>query len=585
MRGLTRPADTRAFDLAQAVAKVLAILTRQQRHAAALLLLMMLVGVLLETLSIGLIVPALAVMIDSGVGHRFPLIGSVMEWLGKPDRGTLVTAFALGIFGAYLVKNLFLAFLVWRQNAFTADLTTTVSQRLFSVYLRQPYAFHLQRNSAALIQNVTNEVDILAVNVVAPAMLLLTESLVLAGLTAMVFAIEPMGAAVAAFVVGTSALLFGRLAFRHNAGWGARRQFHAVQMAQYVQQGLGAVKEVKLVGRESEFLRRYRFHRDQSARVGSLQGTLLRLPQLWLELLAVGGLVALVVAMTSQGLALAAFFPLLGLFAASAFRLMPSVGRIVGACQSLKYGLPAIDRLQEELCLPGDHPGTPSGDALRFERELRLDQVSFQYASRTLPSIVEVSLVIPQGACVGLIGPTGAGKSTLVDILLGLLPSDTGMISVDGVDIQSCLGAWQRNIGYVPQTIFLTDDSLRRNIAFSLPDEQIDDDTIRRAIRIVQLEAFVEQLPHGLDTQIGERGVRLSGGQRQRIGIARALYHDPPLLVLDEATNALDVETENELMATVRALYSNKTMIIVAHRPSTIKDCDLVFRLDQGRRL
>ncbi|MEO6624639.1 MAG: hypothetical protein ABIN37_07390, partial [Burkholderiaceae bacterium] len=200
MGSLTRPADARASDLTQAFAKVLAILTRTQRHAAALLLLLTLVGALLETLSIGLIVPALAVMIDSAVGHRLPLIGSIIEWLGKPDRGTLVIAFALGIFGAYLVKNLFLAYLAWRQNAFTAELTTTVSQRLFSVYLRQPYAFHLQRNSAALIQNVTNEVDILAVNVVAPAMLLLTESLVLAGLTAMVFAIDPIGAAVAALV-------------------------------------------------------------------------------------------------------------------------------------------------------------------------------------------------------------------------------------------------------------------------------------------------------------------------------------------------------------------------------------------------
>jgi ABC-type multidrug transport system fused ATPase/permease subunit len=271
------------------------------------------------------------------------------------------------------------------------------------------------------------------------------------------------------------------------------------------------------------------------------------------------------------------------LFAAAAFRIMPSVNRVLGAVQSLRYGLPVIDVLHAELNLVTPKVAAPQSPAAPFCASLELSQITYTYPLAAEPALKDISLTIRVGESVGFIGESGAGKSTLVDILLGLLNSDMGNVRVDGQDIQSNLRNWQDQIGYVPQLIFLTDDTLRRNVAYGLPAEQIDEAAVWRSISSAQLEQFVNELPLGLDTLVGERGVRLSGGQRQRIGIARALYHNPAVLVLDEATSALDVTTERGVMDAVRSLRGGKTLIIVAHRLSTLEHCDHLFRLKRGR--
>jgi ABC-type multidrug transport system fused ATPase/permease subunit len=307
------------------------------------------------------------------------------------------------------------------------------------------------------------------------------------------------------------------------------------------------------------------------------------LPRLWLELLAVTGLAALVLAMIGQGKPLDALLPTLGLFAAAAFRLMPSVNRILTSLHSLRFSLPVIDTIYNEFRLLGATMAPQRGERLSFDSGLALDQVKFRYPAAEALALRGVSLAIQPGTSVGFIGGSGAGKSTLVDIILGLLVPASGSVTIDGVDIQTNLRGWQDQIGYVPQSIFLTDDTLRRNVAFGLPADQIDEAAVLRAIRAAQLEQFVNDLPQGLDTIVGERGVRLSGGQRQRIGIARALYHDPPVLVLDEATSSLDTTTERGVMEAVRALHGKKTLLIVAHRLTTVEHCDRLFRLERGR--
>jgi ABC-type multidrug transport system fused ATPase/permease subunit len=275
--------------------------------------------------------------------------------------------------------------------------------------------------------------------------------------------------------------------------------------------------------------------------------------------------------------------PTLGLFGAAAFRLTPSVNRVLGALQSLRFGLPVIDLLHAELQLHAPEPPVAHGPSTPFVDALSLSRVTYSYEGANEPVLVDVTLTIRRGELVGFIGPSGAGKSTLVDIVLGLLSPDSGVVRADGTDIQENLRSWQDRIGYVPQTIFLTDDTLRRNVAFGLRDDQIDDDAVARAIRAAQLQTFVAGLPHGVRTVVGERGVRLSGGQRQRIGIARALYHDPAVLVLDEATSSLDTGTEHGVMDAVAALHGDKTILIVAHRLSTVERCDRIYRLERGR--
>ena len=565
-----------------AIGETWLLLNGDERCRVSGLLALMTLGIALETLSISLVIPLLALMTDAQVAVRYPLAAYLNEAMGNPTRGEMTILVAIAILGTYLAKNVFLAFVAWRQNRFIFDVAVELSMRLLACYVRRPYTFHLQRNSATLIQNVTVEADILAVNVIMPAMLLFTELLVFASLFAMMLFIQPVGAALVFLVTGIGAAFFFRLVSRRSIDWGARRQMHAGLMLQHLQQCLGAVKDVKVLGRETDFLEQYRFHREVNARIGAMQGVVGRLPQLWLELLAITSLVALIVSMIHQGQTLEAIIPAAGLFAVAAFRIVPSAGRILGANQLLKFGSPTVGRLHREFN-PVDGAATgPSDEVLPFRDALVLDSVCFQYSSEENSSISNVSLTIPRGSCVGFVGASGSGKSTLVDIVLGLLVPTSGTVKVDGVDIHSRLRQWQNNLGYVPQSIFLTDDSLRRNVAFGLPNASIDEDAVRRAIKAAQLEPFVSSLLQGLDTVVGERGLRLSGGQRQRIGIARALYHDPPILVLDEATSALDAETESGLMETVGALQGNRTIIIVAHRVSTVARCDILFQLDQG---
>jgi ABC-type multidrug transport system fused ATPase/permease subunit len=565
------------------IQRIWALLLPRERRAGLYLFALMIGGSLLETLSVGLIIPAMAVLVDPNAARRM-----LPHWISG---GAVRTNDAMIVFGmlmlvvVYLAKNAYLAYFAWRQNKFTFDATANMSERLFVRYLHQPYTFHLQRNSAELIRNVMGEVDIFTANIVRPSMQLVAECLTLVGLITLVLLAEPVGAVIVATIGAVAAMAFHFMTKSHVLRWGEARQLTSGLRFQHLQQGLAGAKEVKLLGREQDFVESFSLNTRRYARVGSLQNTVLELPRLWLELLAVAGLAAIVIAMVVQHRSVSSILPTIGLFTAAAFRLMPGLNRILTSSQALKFGLPVVRILATELT---DYKVEPlvardSAKPLPLVDSLSLDRVSFRYAGSHARALHDISANIPAGAMVGIIGESGAGKSTLVDIILGLLTPETGSVRVDGVDVQSNLRGWQNEIGYVPQTIFLTDDSIRRNVAFGLPAAAIDDTAVWRALAAAKLEEFVRTLPLGLDTVVGERGVRLSGGQRQRIGIARALYHEPAVLVLDEATSSLDPATEQEVMVAVRALHGRKTIIIVSHRFSTVQDCDALYRLEAGR--
>ena len=566
------------------VSKIRQLMTPAERRGALFLLGLMFVGMTLETLCTGLVIPAIALMMQQDLATTYPQFQPLLAALGNPTQAELIVNVMLGLVAIYLLKNLFLAFLAWRQTRFAFGVQVQLSQRLFTAYLRQPYTFHLQRNSAQLIRNVTGEVGMFT-DAIVNSLNITTELLVLLGISALLLAVEPAGTLIAVLVLGGAALSFHHGMRNRISRWGETRQLHDGLRLQHLQQGLGGAKDVKLLGRESNFLDQYRVHSAKSARVGQFQATLLMMPRLWLELMAVAGLATLVITMLAQGRPMATIVPTLGLFAAAAFRLMPSVNRILAAAQVLRYYLPVVNTLHEELQLASPEPAArPRGPAAAgFQSDIRLAGVAYAYPAAAVRALDGVALRIRKGESVGFVGPSGSGKSTLVDVILGLLTPGSGQVLVDGEDVQKNLRAWQDQIGYVPQSIYLTDDTLRRNVAFGLADEAIDNAAVAQAVRAAQLEEFVAALPKGLETMVGERGIRLSGGQRQRIGIARALYHDPAVLVLDEATSALDTATESGVMQAVTALRGAKTILIVAHRLSTVAHCDRLYRLELGR--
>ena len=563
--------------------KLWSTLLPEQRRAALVLLGLMLLGMLLEIFGISLTIPMLAILTQADFAERLPIIEPLLNTLGHPSREYLIATVMMGLVFAYALKTFFLVFLAWRQARFAFTLRASLSQRLFTGYLRKPYTFHLSYNSAKLVSNIVNEANQFIVDGLIPAMMLLTELLVLFGVGVLLLFIEPLGTLIVAMLLGVTGWSFYRLTSISLTRWGAARQQHDGMRIQCLQQGLGGAKDVKLLGREEDFLTQYAIHNKACAQVAERFNTLQALPRLLLEFLAIAGLAALVISMIVQGKPVEGLITTIGVFAVAAFRLIPSINRMLGALQCIRYGLPVINILSSELQMFDETTTSPPANhLLSFNNSLELTNVTYIYPNAQTPALHNINLSIPYGVSIGFIGASGAGKSTLVDLILGLLTPTNGNVRVDGVDIATDMRGWQNQIGYVPQSIFLTDDTLRRNIAFGLAENEIDDKAIQRALRAAQLETFAATLPEGLGTMVGERGIRLSGGQRQRIGIARALYHDPPVLVLDEATSSLDTATESGVMEAVNALQGKKTILIVAHRLSTIKNCDYVYRLEQG---
>lgn len=565
------------------ISQIYKLLASEERKLAYLLLCYMLVGAILETASIGLIVPALSIMSQSAHSVN-PWQIKLVNLLGNPTQNKLIIIGVAALFGIYLVKTLFLVFLTWKQNAFIFGVRSALSKRIFETYLYQPWSFYLQHNSAYLVNVLTNETNQFGSYALQPILTLITEILVLTAIFLLLILTEPIAALSIVSVLGFVLLVIYTITKNYFSRWGKERQFHESLRIQQVQQGIGGVKEIKLLGREKDFLDSFSSHNLACSRIVQLQNTMQQLPRLLLEFLAITIFLILILVSLREGKSLAAIVATLALFAGAAFRLMPSVSRIISAMQSLRYADSVITLLTKETSVATQpscviHKKPESG----FKETISFNEVCFKYPDAPENALYKLSFAIPKGHCIGLIGESGSGKSTAIDTLLGLLTPTEGQVLVDGTDIQKNMRDWQSQIGYVPQMIFLSDDTLRRNIAFGIPENEIDELAVDRSIKMARLEDYVNTLADGLNTRVGERGVRLSGGQRQRIGIARALYHDPQVLVLDEATSALDTATETEVMHAINGLIGKKTVIIVAHRLSTLSCCDKLYWFDKGK--
>jgi len=557
---------------------VWAILTKGERRRTVLILLLMLVGSVLETFSLGLVVPVVGLLVKPNYVQSFPAIDN---FLGHPSEVQFAVIAMTSLVVIYFLKSAFLVWSAWIQSGFSLGITARIGRELFENYLHQPYPFHLQRNSSVLIRNSQSSTALMG-GVFDPMLSIMTDSLVTLGLFSLLIKLEPIGSLTTLAVFGLSAFSFRRFTSSRIKKWGEAQNNFRRMIIQHLQQGLGGVKDVKILGREEYFISEYSDQLIGSAAVVRRYTVSQMLPRTGLEILTISGLAVLVSTMVVSGEDLSNVLPVLGLFGAAAFRLVPAVSRMVTMVQTIAINRPIVNELFHDLSLRASNsPRRQDHDG--FAHEVEVNDLNFKYETAPTNALSNVSLRVKRGEAVGLVGPSGSGKSTLVDVLLGLLAPVSGAVLVDGINVQDRIRWWQDQIGYVPQSIFLTDDTLRRNVAFGLPKSAIDDAAVDAAIRAAQLEEFVKTLPLGLETVVGERGVRLSGGQRQRIGIARALYHNPDVLVLDEATSSLDTETEHGVMQAVQALQGKKTVIIVAHRLSTVEYCDRLYRLENAR--
>ena len=537
------------------------------------------------------IFPFLALASDPQRIYQSPLGRRFMEFL--PDLGHNDLLIATGVLAIVLlfVSNITIIVGEFVRVRYSRSLGHWLRVRLLNHLIAQPYTFHLETNSAILSKKVFNDVNLFVQSVLLPSLDCGARIITSVFLIAALFIAEPTIASIAILFIGVfyGGLLVGLHRVRGRMSDGVKTATRGIFSTG--QSIFGGIKPISVSGRIRYFIERFSAHSFRLSRIQTWLPVLGNSPRYLLEPLVFGGLVAVVVVRAGQGKDFVSLLPNLGVMALAAYRLLPNLQWIYGQLHVISTQRHALEEIHDEMM--GGLPLTTRSAAviesdgrLRFEHEIEFRSVSFQYQNAEKPILENVSFRIPRNAIIGVIGETGSGKSTLVDLILGLHTPSGGQVLIDGVPLetQKQVREWQNHIGYVPQDIFLLDESIVSNIAFGRNSGEIDVERVRRVAEMAQISEFIEtESPDGYDTIVGERGVRLSGGQRQRIALARAFYHEPDVLLLDEATSALDSETEAKFMKVVSLLREQQTIIIIAHRVSTLSDCDAVFRVHRGR--
>jgi ABC-type multidrug transport system fused ATPase/permease subunit len=567
------------------------IFSPRERVEGSLLLGAMALGACFEAVSIGLLVPFIAILREPELAFKFSAARSALSFFNLHEPQAVLIAVGLGMAAAFILKSAYLVLLYRWLFRFVFEKQVNLARRVLTGYLGVDYTFHLQRNSAELIKTSTETLQRFTTGFLISLLIVLGETLVVAALIALLMIIEPLATLGAVLVLGVPMACVYRAMQRRLAVSGRLVETSLASMMQWTDQAISGIKETVVMGRASFFVDRHSHHAKDFAESHRTSMLLSSIPRLVIDTLAVIAMVSVVLLILARGQDPQAILPVLGMFAVAAIRLMPSATRIANGLAQLRFHFGATEVLYNELRATDavrpmnarDPRPQSEGAPSPFERSLVLERLSYGYPAMPRLAIDDVSLEIPRGQWVGFVGPTGAGKTTLIDLMLGLLAPTSGRILVDGRDLQDEVAAWQRNIGYVPQNVYLLDDTVRRNIAFGLADDDIDDERVWQALRGAQIDAFVRLLPGGLDAMIGERGDRLSGGERQRLGIARALYRDPQVLVVDEGTANLDNETEAAIVRTLAALKREKTIISISHRLAFFRDCDQIYLLKQGK--
>ncbi len=566
------------------VSQLWRLFNRRERWQLGLLFLALVLRAALMTVGVASIMPFMSVVADRGIVRRNAYLAAVYEWFGFTSVDGFVFSLGVAVFVFIVASNAISALTTYGIVRFSSGMNHRLSVRLMAGYLSQPYSFFVQRNSAKLHKTLLGEVSSVLSGVIIPILDVGSRVLMVAALLLLIVFIDPVLASVTAGVLGSVYGILYLMIKRRQRQLGQERVIANELRYKASAEAFGGIKDVKILQREKAFLDRFKPASWRYVTTTASNSLISQLPNYLLDSIAFGGIILVVLYYLREGGGVVEILPVISLYALAGYRLMPEVKKLFSDFSKVRFHRAALDDfLEDYTCLPSA-PESDGAARLPFAREIKFRDVTFRYPEAAMPALDRVSLRIQRNQTVGLVGASGSGKTTLVDLLLGLYEPDEGRILVDGVPVDhQTLSAWRRQIGYVPQHIFLTDDSIAANIAFGVPPRKADHGLVERAARIAHLHEFITTLPAGYETVVGESGVRLSGGQRQRIGIARALYHDPGVLVMDEATSALDGATENAVMEAIHELAGKKTIILIAHRLTTLRDCDLIYILDGGR--
>lgn len=553
------------------------------------LLMMIIIGAMLELLGVSIILPLIdAAMVENGITqNRFCILISNATGLSEDKEILLIVIIIMLLI--YIVKNIYMSWMNSVLYTFSGNMHRSIANRLIKTYFSQPYSFFLKKNTAELIRSVN--VDTIGFyHTVYNCLLVLSSGLTAGCMLAYLFYTNGSITIVLLLVLAFFALTVFKRLQKKTRELGIRKQKMEASILQTLQQAFQGAKEIKVFHKEEYFIDEFEQRYKNNVAITRESNLLAGLPKYLIETISISViLIMLAMGIMYGGESSQQLLMQLSVFAVAAFRLLPSVNAIYAYMNTIMYNRASLDLvyhdLKESEILSCNQRKNESKERLEFYDKVSMEHISFHYDNAENMVLKDTSLVIRKGESIAFIGPSGGGKTTAADIFLGLLTPTEGEICVDGHNIQDNYSSWLKLIGYIPQVIFLYDDSIRKNIAFGIEENNIDDGQIWKALEEAQLDEFVRGLPEGLETSVGERGVRLSGGQRQRIGIARALYNNPEILVLDEATSALDNETEKEVMDAIGRLHGRKTMIIIAHRLSTIEQCDHVYRIEEGKIL
>jgi len=561
------------------------LLDYKQKKYAIFIFILMFFAMILETLSVGIVVPLLSIFLKGDIESS---IFSYFFIFGKPTGKNLIYVGLLTTSAIFLLKNFLLAFNLWHQSKFLQQTKLEFTNKLFKYYLKNDYMFFLQNNSASLYRNLT---DIIAtfVQYITKHMIFFSEIIVFTGITFVLFYVDFLGTIIVLFSVSIVTSIIYILTRKRVISLGKERVVIGGELNKHLFQGMAAAKDVKILDREEDLIYQVDKNLSKMSKLNYIIEFIRGLPRLSFEVLIVCVFLAITLLMLSLKREMVDIVLYLGVFAAASFRIIPSASKLLDSVQLIKHVEPGVRIFLEEFdsnsnsYIERNYKQKNLDLDLKFQKEISVTDLSFSYPIRKEFSLSKVSMTIKKGDFVGIVGETGSGKSTLINLLIGLLRPSEGKIEIDKLNINSNLPAWYKKIGYVPQSIYLIDDSIKKNIAFGLREDNIDDNLIKKAIEKASLDKFINSLTDGLETIVGEKGIRLSGGQQQRIGIARALYRDPEILILDEATSSLDQITEEKIMKSIQFLIRKKTLIIITHRLFTVKNCDKIFFIDKGK--
>ena len=561
------------------------IFSSREKRRLALLLAVIIVGSFLELMGVTIFMPFIEIIMDENAIQNSQLLSMLYNFFEFGSREAFLASIAGCIIFIYIFKNVFIAL---EKNAiykFSYNIQRRISTKLLSAYMGEPYTFHLNKNVAVLQRSMQEDTDLFAKGII-HAMEAMAEVVVCIAIGCYLFVVSR---SITVIIVGLLIIclaLFMYISKKYSSAIGRQSQTYKGNIYKWMNQAIGGIKEIKVLNREDYFIERYDAYFAKYVRGLRINRLIGVLPKYVIETVCMTGLILAVIFKLFWGQNdMETFIPQLAVFAVAAFRLLPSVGKINEHMSATLYSAPSLDLIYHDLKEVEELPPSQQNEveSWKFQNMLKVKNVSYHYPDAEENVIEKASFQIEKGSSIAFVGASGAGKTTMVDIILGLLVPQMGKITADGMDIERNISLWQKEIGYIPQTIYLSDDTIRNNIAFGIPEDKIDEEAVQNALHKAQLFDFVDSLPNGLDTVVGDRGVRLSGGQRQRIGIARALYHDPEILILDEATSALDNETETSVMEAIDSLKGLKTMIIIAHRLTTIRNVDVIYEVADGK--